>query len=445
MKEQQIHKGIWFTPEHEEKKYGGTLSISKDNKIFLELLSIDTNNNHLFDFSPSIILGYNIKDEKITLVEPTITKGQQSVKGVINWRINFKYCIVGKHFNSKEELVFSRIHLDINTFSEWVRSEHYKRNRRKIFTDKELFKNDSLSINLWINDREDIISIKPPKKIIETKGYLVLAFSSKINLQEIIRTCKHLNSLVCIGTNQACFINQASYLDETGEYPVRVKLIIDDLQFSLEKKISPNEFLFYFNYISDEIETILQFWISNQKKLQPIVELLLNSYYSNMINDWGLFMNLISGLESFHREFIRSDDEDSKAKFQKIIDLIEQPELNKWLKNKKIIFKSVSLPNRIVEICKDESLNLVNIDKINKFKRVVADTRNMFAHNLPRHSKIADEFEIHLINGILKNLLEFHILKKAGIDKEKLKNKFEKKRDYKSILNMKRINNFEKY
>jgi hypothetical protein len=82
------YKGVWYIPENPEVKFGGTLKISENNTIELEIITQNLGVRPI-DFSPHILLGDTLDSKKFTLLGYKKLNGKYTEEGLTHFKIKF--------------------------------------------------------------------------------------------------------------------------------------------------------------------------------------------------------------------------------------------------------------------------------------------------------------------------------------------------------------------
>lgn len=201
-----------------------------------------------------------------------------------------------------------------------------------------------------------------------------------------------------------------------------------------------HDFLFTYKAIEKEFEIIIGKWYSDEK-LDPIIDSL--DCYHNHVNEYqeNRFLDILQGLESFHRRKLEDTTKLKKEFDQKLSSVIEpiSESHKKWIRDLLEYRYEPSLRKRLRDLLGKEHFEI--IEKVvpkstqKKFIDKVANSRNYYTHyneSLKKDSIPASN--LSQPTRILYVVLLCHVLHEIDFSID-LINKLVSKKEYKYVNN----------
>ncbi len=430
----ETHGHFWL-PSRPENKVVGFLRISETGESTLELfgsLQKDDDESHKLH----IILGAVDKGGAVTLKGCLISEENRTwnfeIGGLTKTTILPDIVFVGAHFG--KDIKFTHLEFSIEGLNEWFYqsgspiSKTYDEEATNFFFSYkhpepiELRIDDNLHLAFfsWANS-----SHGKNRASISMESSIYLKTRKERTFNDLLRVASSVKEFLCLAfDNPVPFTTMAGYLG-VSENQARVQIYATFDLYSLEKRLVHNDNpLFKFKDVDENIELLLQKWISNCEEFEPTFKL----YYSVMTNRYlyleERFLFLAQGLESLHR---RSSNETHipKDEFDDLVTGILEhvPEAHRdWINGRLKYANELPLRKRIKDMTDPFSTYLWrNRKERTAFIDKVVNSRNYYTHyDLDSESKAATEKELARICYNLEDLLKLHLLKLSGIEDERI-------------------------
>lgn len=447
------YKGYWWIPNNPNQKVAGILTFSEDG-INLELfntLNPDRTNFGMETDKFQIVLGICEGSKEITLYDGFETRFKMS--GIISTKLTFNKMLIGKHFNSKEEMNFSSISINYSYIEEWMRFNPFHdqhvfddgpriKSVGTVYTFPPVFEEDIESINAKIkagyhfNTSGELYKTK----IFQHTGSLqVFPYENK-NLEWFIEVMEELQNLLTLLMNRAVYPKYIELKGETIDLERGIKesitLYVLPMDEFRESKVRVSELFINFRKIEGIIGKVLNNWFSFEDKSSKIIY--LRSLYDSGMDWESKFLNYAKSIESFHRntsgntgKFV-SDEEYEPLKNAMLdslpsdIDVSFKQKLESTLK----YAHHHGFERRIREIFKsiDGELFKMIFDSnrhMRKFAENMTRTRDYYTHYGDKPVILFKDWGLFFANIRLHVILFFHFCKQLGISDEIIRTSIE--------------------
>jgi len=465
--------GEWFLPGF-ESKYPGRILFKGQKSIQLQIFgqfSIEGEDvtkglgaypKHFFD----IILGECAFFEKITLYNCHLRKvdliGQKFGKVVYE----ADFILKGVHIQKKSELMVESGTFVFPYLSSWYDGwksvDKLKGGKSGVYfsDDKELQEelnkskldieelsiNDNLTLVFWESLDKRIVTLGVQYEV-KFQKYLSFKYKKAVNFTELLKDASIFAKLLSFSISEPLYYNilslgmpdeilsaQKSFLKEYTYAEVPVSTFV----FSNGRKVDHHSLHQNFQIISnwtfqkEELNKIIVTWFSNT--------FLFHVYdYYNDSNNWfqgsevmlsnvmfnNRFLNIIQGLEDYYRKTVAAEQPDAiefNLKKQQVLELIEDPGLNEWLKKKLKAPKSLGLAAQLSALLKkfyevvDELFT--NKEIIQLFPKHATTRRHQLSHGNLRTTSQGVALELYFYFGrVLLAICILHSLDITGIAK----------------------------
>lgn len=396
------YNGEWFLPSDESKKVSGTLTFDTKSDAVLELHG--TFNEDFDDREERLILGFTTTGEYITLYR-SYQYFMNMTNGVMTTKYHSLYVINGIHCTFEEDLVFTKIETKFKGLDNWIGKYGFKIQNKR--ADQET--------NILYKKPEDI-TFKINEKI---SGKLVFNFSFPIGEKTSKMSITQSTSLLLISKDpiplidfldvMALFQNFLTMATFDTAYPTANRIVYtnpDGTEFASSLVFKPlfnyvpadtlyrKLFLFSFSDIESNFETIIQNWFSLNGSIDPVMNLLFDSFYNPEKAPENRLLNIVQAMETFHRLLKTSPlfpMEEYKSWAATLVDQVD-PKYKDLLKGKLNFANEPTLHNRLEDLIN----SVVNIETVKKvvgdqeqFIRDTKNTRNYYTHYDKRLEKKA--------------------------------------------------------
>ncbi|MFA0960511.1 HEPN domain-containing protein [Roseivirga sp. BDSF3-8] len=426
-------RGQWFLPNNVSNKKSGELIFHPQNELTLlldaSLLSVSDNNKVWPGFtdireSHDVING-NTEIGKISILRAFITYAGSVIK------YTGQYLLIGKHYSSIDEIHFSFANVEIDNLRAWLNPRCFivdppftsNSPKIEIKTPGTISLYNSRHISYSLSTVLDIkhnleISLKPKCRIninsILKNGISFLETLEKINVFEQFLT---------LLTSYPCFAYDLKFKDAKSDISLYFNRQTDN-------KNNENSAFFFISYIEikDSIKEIYGNWIEKWKKLESVSSILVDSILHQDRFSYNSFLNIVQGIETFHRRFRKIDGSIKKDMIDEILEVC--PEKYKaWLTDRIGSYNQPSLQDRLNNLFSEiEDVNIKELmGDMEEFVRSVLVTRNYYTHfDSDKKSKALKGKELFRAKRILEFILLINVLKEIGVDQDLLSKSFDR-------------------
>lgn len=440
MQENFESNGIWFLPTSEDDKISGKITYSLEEGIYLELLGTFSNLEHsIFESNKEIILGILQNGKKVTLLKSSVVSCTHNFPGISTVKFLACYMLIGEHYFNKDQLLFDEISIDYHNLSEWLNITGINEsslspnelNLRYLLPEEINFKINNIDSKFRFSAKTNRDNLKSFTLIQNVE--LILQKDNTVDIFELLRESLVFQGFLTFATFESCYPTKI-HLKSSNSYEIygetkiykKIELYYKSSVSKSKKQNHPVNFLFNYKDVENNFQSIINKWYENDSKLEPIIYLFLNSFYSqNTIFTENKFLEIIHALETFHRRiyknFVISKTEYRKQKHV-ILESVPQS-YREWLGNKLSFGNEPSLQERLIELLdldKFEFLEDLIPDKSDFIKKV-KNSRNFYTHyDTSLEKKALKGAQLFYITLKLRIVLIIHLLILLGFNKEKI-------------------------
>lgn len=430
------YKGEWFLPGDESNKVVGVLTCCAISGIKLDLIGV-------FDFmnvrSCEFILGITTNGLKVTLMKAHVSQRTWEYINTVSYTAT--YALIGEHYQNKNDLIFSEVRARFKNLNEWIGEYGFnsiKQNwqDRAVQVDYKLPHPICFSITDQLQGKFNFTFSTPTfstihKAIIEQKSEVVFESSEGADFYELLSIATHFQYFLSLGTFEAEYPLSITVLDQrmsssedSGDPYIKVFFMVGSGYDVVGTKIIW-QFLYNYKDIQQDFTCIMQQWFAQKDLLQPIIGLVMDRFYNGKRFTENSFLNVVQGLETFHRRFRKNEvnsREEYKARINKIIKSVDE-DLQQWLKEKLAFTNEPVLHDRLNELFNEVSNQTLQKILMNKEELIKTAkwSRNYYTHydNSLKNKAIKGN-ELFILTERLRVLLIVVILQNVGFTKEKL-------------------------
>lgn len=415
--------GYWNFHNDNENSYAGNLVIDK-HEITLTLLGCEK-----LPEEPFIVHGTTATGKKITLNKCFLSSRHMAFPGIPSVEITAILYFKGDHL-SFDKLQFNSALLQISSLNYWVDIGGFEdfENKEETFTVK--YKNPE-PITFYITEEVKFVLLfqktsplfRPTHDCTVTQDTLILIKSAgQFDLDTFWNYVSMLNSFLTL-----------AFFSQPHVYEIKFKRgkKILDFAFAGQKDKEPDEktsrrnFLFTYQTIQSEFTAIFKKWSELHAFIEPVLNVLQESFDSRNVIAENKFLNVVQGIETFHRRR-RKNEKVSKDVYKKMVDEIIEtcpPEYASWLKEKLNFANEPTLKERLKELFNELDPKLIR-HLFQHSEKLILDTknsRNYYTHYDARLEKKALKgSELYYLTERLKILLLTLLLKETNIVDEKV-------------------------
>ena len=446
IKEEFKKSGYFWRPSEPDRKLPGTLSISDEGHIELEVIGrfggrIEVSLNA--DLNPiERIVGHIEKDGFVTLDDCYYKTLPHSLTGGISKSlIHVGKVFIGARYDEGESPVFNTLTFSVEGIDEWIGRS-------------------GINVDHQFEERTATISYQPPEDIplnlgdgmqllitfhwtlpgfpiikearISQKTYFELVSEDERELDDFISVVRKITHFLCFAIDKTVSLDSMSATadnlrQDLGEGQTRlvpVNIYDSSLPYSKdEPKIHQHDMLFGFGRIQNDAERIINNWIEAYEKITPAFNLYFLAKMGEQQYLEERFMALVQGLEAYHR---RTSDEKriDQAEFDELVEnLVNQclEEHREWLSGELRYGNEVSLRKRLRSIINPFKDVIGNRAKRNNLIDRIVNTRNYLTHyDLSLESEAAEGQDLWNLCVNMELLFQLHFLQLIGFNREQI-------------------------
>jgi hypothetical protein len=414
-------QGYWSPTMDMSKSYSGILKIA-DGEIDLELLGCKDFPNDRF-----ITHGLTSNGKKITLYSCYPFSRSMSMPGIPTATLSATHYFEGDHleesgFNfdiAEIKITFLDLWLSVGGFTFFEKKENpYSLSLTYELPETiTLFKNEQLEISIVFNYFSP--NFKPNLDCtIRQESVIQIKHSQTFNLEELWTYINIISSFFTLSYFSE--VNIEDIILIKGETSLKVKYLRQNTSV-LDTKKHRRHFLFDYNQVHLNLREIFEKWYALHKNLEPVLAIFLEIFKKQAKLNENHFLNIMHGIESFHRR-LRSNSNRPQEEYLKLIkDILDSApiEHKTWLKEKLAFANEPSLKERLESLFSEiEPSILTHLFPMHEKLIVQAkNTRNYFTHySLSLAKKALQGKELYYLSERFKLLLLILLLKETGFE-----------------------------
>jgi hypothetical protein len=420
------YSGFWNFNSNTEETYSGNLNVGKE--ITLLLLGC-----HNVPNEPFILHGTTTDGKKITLLGCFVSKRQISMPGIPQVEVSADYYFKGAHFDfenfkfKKSIITFSDLHqwVDVGGFENIDNSNNdgFYSAKYKIPSPISFFKNEDVEFSFVFSS---LTSGSFPKHNLEInqKTLFEIKHQQTFELEDFWNYLSQIKSFLTVAYFSEPGINEINFTTDSDiEIEFRFGGQFDE---KIKEKKSKYNFLFLYKDIEETSSQIFSKWVNLYLTISPVIYSLEESFRDRTILVENKFLNVIQGIETFHRRTRKNEKISRELHKKKIEDiLISCPSEHKdWLKDRLSFSNEPTLHERLVELFSEIEDDLKNHLFRNSEKLIIdsKNSRNYFTHyDKSLEKKALKGVDLHYLALRLRIFLLIIVLKETGISNEQLK------------------------
>ncbi|AKG05349.1 hypothetical protein AAV35_011545 [Salimicrobium jeotgali] len=425
------------------EKYTGDLYLNKEEGGILLYIRIP-NNGPIMSYLElpleiPFITGTTINGAEITLVNCSRISTNSRVGSEEVFGYNAQFMFNGVSFNKEEDIKFSKMTICIPGIIEWGDVSNYispdldKEGSLidlKIVEPVRIYSNENYSISYYLTFsnpfhlmKEEITLKQTPHLIIETQPIQTIEW--------FIKTANQMKRLIEIAVgvplNYGSMIveNPEVYYEfDDDEKRIRPLEVFHAYKHALStknstKKIIKHDYLFS---LSELRQANFSQWQEIAAIMEPIIELYIDSLYNHNLSISRHFLNMVQALETYHSRRIAYSLHDYKKRVEELVQLRPTP-LRK--QDREFLLDGskgfVILRSRLADLLLADYRFVFHTGdfKLVEFPQLIATTRNYYTHyNEKLEDKILKGEDLIIAFHILRNILEFYLLKELGFEED---------------------------
>ena len=436
--------GYFWLVEKPDNRLTGVLRISDRGDAYLEMFgAFDSPHDRPLEQLTGErlhILGVTDKAGPVTLVDCIVV--QQT--DVVNVELLSKSsvhvgCVFwGAHFDS-EDICFSGVTFSVKGLDEWFIFHHRPFSRDGDAAEPfSATYNQPEPITFPISDDLNIgfhmgagMNSSPFEQAITTKMSISIESSRMRSFSEFMQLLRKVKNFICLAFDRSVsFTTITGSLSEqhAPDNPRDTVVIYSRFDpYDLPKeKISAGNFLISFEEMSQDIHEYLPRWLENYEEYEPTFNLYFTVTANRYVHLEGGFLFLINGIESLHRRSY-SDTRMPAEEFNDLRESILRATPGKWrswIEDGLRYANELSLRSRISQMITPFDDLFGTKSTRATFVNQVVTTRNYLTHYDPgiRDQAVTEPQELLQLCSRLEALVQLHLLRLLGIDKDRIRN-----------------------
>lgn len=474
--------GEFYLPNTQSKHPGRVVLNQDESEIILELFgnepiegtTLKKNLSHDIEYYHPVILGNAFYPNNLTLIECSWKETKDIGKNI--YQINYRVQTILRHalFNSKDFLLLNSIRVCIphvaSWYDGWESHTKIKGDNEQSETSQSLKVNEKLTIE-FIDSIIQRTIIPGKTQEISYQKFLKLNYSEDQPFDEVISNIFRFTSLLEFSFGQnvsfqliSAVVNNRNITHSDAQFTDEVSTLIYFDNFSYvnnqdvyKDDMHQNNMLFSkWQLDKDSLNSIIIEWY-NSNIFNHIYDMYLDSHnwfegtnamLSNVMYN-NRCLNLIQGLEDYHRKQIESSEkEKSDYNSKRVLEFTENKKealkllsdnakIRKWLNdilNLKI--KESSLKERLLWLIEKSNPILHELfegeDQFSNFPSFAKDYRDMLSHGNLKNTFLGSDFDRLFLMSQL--LLTICILKSLRIDDDTITKLIKHKTDFKRMI-----------
>ncbi len=434
--------GFWKIKDL-EKEYPGDLYLNEDDGGIVLYIRIP-NNGPIMSFLElpleiKFITGTTINGAQITLVDCIRISTESRIGSEEVFGYQVKFMLDGVTFNKEENISFTKMKISVPGIIQWGDISNYVRpdldNKRTLIgletTEPiEIYACEEYSLLYYLTFsapfqlmKEEINLKQIPYLVIESRTFQPLEWFMRIASQ-----MKRLIEIAIgnpLGFDSMIVESPEIYYEfEEGEKISKSLKVIHSFKQNTSRDNSSKQMLkhdYLFN-LSELRKAEFSQWQEISTIMEPIIELYIDSLYNKNLSVSRHFLNMVQALETYHSRRIAYSFDDFK---ERVVQLLEiRPEPFREQDNNFLLggsYKFVTLRSRLADLLLANFTFYFHTGdfKLTDFPQVIASTRNYYTHyNQKLEEKALKGADLINAYYILRNILEFYLLKELGFKEE---------------------------
>jgi ApeA N-terminal domain 1 len=369
--------------------------------------------------------------QHILLVGLTRNGGQMTTNGISYERYTASNCLVSESRPVVAEPMFKQLIVPLCGYEEWLRlgaikvvrtrqmvSAKYKRPKKAEYR----LVDGSLTIEFYLDRDSSADPLGTKVSMKETAG-ASFRFTKPLDLDGIKIQYQLFEDLLLLLTGTDYFLDWPwTALSQENRYRIYFRRLGDRTM-----RIAPKYYECVTNFVQlrDSFGSIWEAWRSKHEELGPGLYLYLGTRRGIRLYVEHRFVNLVWGIEAFHRrKYFDSPTSPLKKKVNRILEQIKEGQDKRWLSKKLESAHEPSLGERILETVGAVPLGF-DATRLRTFSDACAKLRNDISHfGGQRHAdRSYNEFLIELIDKSEALAILYHmlLLHEIGVNEQILK------------------------
>lgn len=426
------HKGVWFLPGSPHRKETGILRFDTKSDSELDLFGGFLERQDEFH-EANFILGITNSGKYITLYNCAELSRSNTNGRVTSSKYSVFYVFIGAHFCNDQEFRFNQISVKFKNLGRWIKKYGFK--IENDFPNKyvkiEYKQPDDISFRiteqlkgkLSFNSWQPITSSTEEIEITQSAFY-ELESDAPLHFTDILDNAMQFQNFLTLATFEPTYpISVHVKINYQTDEETDVQVIYKPGFNYIPEGRGKAFFLFFYPDVEKEFEGIIQKWYGLKGTIEPVISLLLNSFYIKEQNFINRFLAMIQALETFHRRlknYKKESEEVYNSWKENLVNLVDE-KYKEMLSGLLTHGNEPSLRARMNGLIKALSVETINklVDKT--FVNRVLETRNYYTHyDTKLEDKALTGNDLYQITDKLRVILIGSILLESGFSIDKI-------------------------
>ncbi len=460
-------KGYWWLPETPEIKVSGTLSFSPGELVSLELMGslikLDNPNPKREDLvNPSIILGTSLEGQSVTIANCTQVQSTGSLIGISTSKFTGYFAYIGVHFSTESQIKFRELSISFYNLDEWFSKDGFTTNSPKRGSEIVSYEQPN-PVRTTVGEYHIDFVVFGPNQSMDPFTYVNISQEARINIwsdteksiDDFLTLIRHLQNFLTLGMSKPTFLKGVTGFTESAKekepsfyYPVKMYYPADGLK-PRTVDIPYFQMMFTLPVIENQLQQILETWISKADLIKPVYDLYFSALYNPSVYLEFEFLSLAQAIETYHRQMYggkyQSDDVYEDGLYKMLVAAIPDDldkDFRSSLKQGRLKYANeYSLRKRLQLLGAHlaEGIFIAFLqgkEQRDYFANKVANTRNYLTHYPPELKDEAAKsgHELHDLTQKLRLVLQVCLLEELGFTWEKIAETIKRNREYLDYL-----------
>ncbi len=417
MKDNLEDIGYWCFNHDEENSYAGTFK-NESGEISVILMGCTGGPQE-----PFIVHGSTATGKKITLYQCHVSSVRRSFPGIPSVEVSATYCFTGGHLTANN-LVFNSALLKVSSINEWVDIGGFSdlQDNEETFSIK--YKNPE-PIVFYETDEVKFVLLfyrtspffKPTHKCTVVQETLILIEpKTTFGLDKFWEYTSMIQGFLTL-----------AYFSEPKLLDIRFRQKEIDFTFNYlgkskddeENKKNKRSFLFTHRIIQSDFINIFRKWAGLSLAIEPVISIVVESFRNRTVISENKFLNVMQGIETFHRRRRNNEREPTGAHKAKVSDILKFCPVDhiSWLKDRLNFSNEPTLQERFTKLFSELDDGIKNhlFPKFSEIIRQSKNTRNYFTHyDKALEKKALKGTALYYLTERLKIFLLILLLRETG-------------------------------
>lgn len=442
-----------------EKKYNGDLYLNENIGGIQIYIRIPNHNKPPLSYlelplTISFITGTTINGAKLTLLNcrRISTNSRVGTEDVYGYQAQFY--IENVHFDKKEDICFSSMRISVPGIIQWGGYSNFIRpdiHNNDSFVDLkniepiDIYSNKDYKISYHLS-HNFLFDFMKEENILKQTPSFVIESNSKKDLTWFVNKANNMLKLIEIAIGQPLYYDKMSVespdiLTDYGngnKYPQLLEVIHSSKKMTANNHDNKKNFSHDFLFTLKDLEKVDSFNLEEiSTELDPVIELYIDTIYNKTLSISRHFLNMIQALETYHSRRIANSLTAYNARVERILE-IRHVDFRK--SDRKFLTEGnkgfITLRSRLADLLLSEFEFHFYTGSFgySDFPRIITKSRNYYIHYNPNlKNKVLEGQDLLDAFYILKNILEFYLLKELGFGEEFIHSKIRERIEFLKI------------